>query len=46
MIEQTCPWCQETLSMELEPATAEQTCPLCLTSWSYVEEPAELAAAA
>ena len=46
MVEQSCPWCEESLMVEVEPRSDEGSCPLCLTSWSYVEEPIELAAAA
>lgn len=46
MVEYSCPWCEETLLIEAEPAAEEETCPFCLTSWRYVDEPPELAAAA
>ena len=47
MVEQSCPWCAETLLVEPQALEAEQRCPVCLTAWSYVEDaPIELAAAA
>jgi sarcosine oxidase delta subunit len=45
MVEITCPWCEQELSVEFEAESAGQTCPHCLTSWTF-EESAELALAA
>jgi hypothetical protein len=46
MVEQTCPWCEETLRVEADAQADEGSCPVCLTSWSYVDAPIELAVAA
>jgi Zn-finger nucleic acid-binding protein len=49
MVEQTCPWCEATLSVELRVVTDDeaQTCPECLTTWLIEDEPTlELALAA
>ena len=49
MVEQTCPWCEAKLKVELRVVTedAYQTCAECLTTWSFEDEPVyELALAA
>jgi len=49
MVEQTCPWCEARLKVELRVVTDDEvnTCPECLTTWSLEDEPAvELALAA
>ena len=49
MIEQSCPWCEATIHVELRVVTDAdaQTCPECLTTWSFEDESeAQLALAA
>ena len=49
MVQETCPWCEATLLVELRVVTDDdsQTCPACLTTWRFEDEPAyELALAA
>ena len=49
VIEQTCPWCEASLKVELRVITDDEsnTCPECLTTWSLEDEPVvELALAA
>ena len=49
VIEQSCPWCEAGLRVELRVVTDAdaQTCPECLTTWWLEDEPAaEMALAA
>ena len=49
VIDQSCPWCEAKLSVELRVVTDDdsQTCPECLTTWTFEDEPVyELALAA
>lgn len=49
MVEQSCPWCEAKLNVELRLVTDDdsQTCSECLTSWRFEDEPVyELALAA
>jgi hypothetical protein len=49
VIEQSCPWCEAKLQVELRVATEDdaQTCPECLTTWMLEDDPVyELALAA
>jgi hypothetical protein len=46
MAELKCPWCEEQLPADVDPAAQEGSCPDCLTSWTYVDEPATGMAAA
>lgn len=49
MLEQTCPWCEAKIKVELRVLTGDeaQTCPECLTTWAFEDEPVyELALAA
>jgi len=39
MVELSCPWCAESLTVEAQPQADEQSCPECLTSWTYEDEP-------
>jgi hypothetical protein len=41
MAQQTCPWCEASIKVELRVVTDDdaQTCPECLTTWSFDEEP-------
>ena len=42
MVEQSCPWCEATLRVDVAAIAAEdeQTCPECLTKW-MLEDQAE-----